>query len=489
MHFCYIYSKIQQLLLFNSFSFGLFLPITLLLYWAVGFQRIKTQNAILLLASYFFYGLWDWRFLILILASSLVDYFAGLAIKGTENSTSRKFYLYSSICWNLGVLFLFKYYNFFIDEFALLFSLQQGEYAFSTLNLILPVGLSFYTFQTMSYSIDVYKKRIEPTKNLLNFLCFVSFFPQLVAGPIEKASDLLPQFSKKRSFDLAETKEGLRQILWGLFKKMVIADNAAHIVNMVYASPEDYGSLSLLYASLLFFVQIYGDFSGYSDIAIGTAKLFGFKLSKNFNIPYLAKSVTEFWQRWHITLTRWFTDYVYFPLIQKNIRNIQRRNIAIFLTMALIGLWHGADWTFLIFGAFQGFLIILERTPLTQDRKSSVYHRAKIPKIALPFFSFVFIIISSILFRSQNIEELGIILKRILLFIPSENIATLVKMRFLAFLFVMVATEVFTRHKNFPLTQIDNYISKPTRWIIYYIFIFLIFRYAGPKEDFIYFQF
>jgi len=467
----------------------LFLPITLLLYWAVGFNRIKAQNAILLLASYFFYGLWDWRFLFLIAASSLVDYFAALAIKATENNGKQKIYLYSSIIWNLGVLFLFKYYNFFIDEFALLFNMQQGEYAFSTLNLILPVGLSFYTFQTMSYTIDVYKKRIEPTKNLLNFLCFVSFFPQLVAGPIEKASDLLPQFSKQRSFKTEEAKEGLRQILWGLFKKMVIADNAAYIVNMVYASPEDYGSLSLVYASILFFFQIYGDFSGYSDIAIGTAKLFGFKLSKNFNIPYLAKSVTEFWQRWHITLTRWFTDYVYFPIIQKNLRSNIRRNIALFLTMALIGLWHGADWTFIIFGGFQGFLMILERTPLSKERKSSIFHKSAIPKILLPFFSFSFITISSILFRSKNLSEVNIILQRIFSFIPSENLASIINKRFILFLFIMIALEVITRIKDFPLTQIDKYINRPTRWIIYYIFIFLIFRYAGPKEDFIYFQF
>lgn len=467
----------------------MFLPITLLLYWAVGFKRIKAQNAILLVASYFFYGLWDWRFLFLIAASSLVDYFAGLAIKATENNSKQKLYLYSSIVWNLGVLFLFKYYNFFIDEFATLFNMQQGEYAFSTLNLILPVGLSFYTFQTMSYTIDVYKKRIAPTRNLLNFLCFVSFFPQLVAGPIEKASDLLPQFSKKRTFNTEEVKEGLRQILWGLFKKMVIADNAAHIVNTVYAGPEDFGSLTLIYASVLFFFQIYGDFSGYSDIALGTAKLFGFKLSKNFNIPYLAKSVTDFWQRWHITLTRWFNDYVYFPLIQNNLRNTTRRNIAIFLTMGLIGLWHGADWTFIIFGVFQGLLIILERTPLTKDRKSSLFHRSSIPRLILPIFSFIFITASSILFRSQNIEEVGIVLKRIFSFIPSENIGPLLNKQFLVFLVIMIACEIATRYKSFPLTQLDKYINRPTRWIIYYIFIFLIFRYAGPKESFIYFQF
>jgi len=476
-------------LLFSSFSFGLFLSITLLLYWAVGFKRIKLQNLILLAASYFFYGLWDWRFLFLIVASSLVDYFAALALKGTENNNRQKIFLYGSIFWNLGVLFLFKYYNFFIDEFALLFNMQEGEYAFSTLNLILPVGLSFYTFQTMSYTIDVFKKRIEPTRNLLNFLCFVSFFPQLVAGPIEKASNLLPQFSNKRSFDSAQVKEGLRQILWGLFKKMVIADNAAYIVNMVYASPEDYGSLSLLYASVLFFFQIYGDFSGYSDIAIGTAKLFGFRLSKNFNIPYLAKSVTAFWQRWHITLTRWFTDYVYFPIIQKNLRSNIRRNIAVFLTMGLIGLWHGADWTFVIFGGFQGLLIIVERTPLSTNRKSSLYHKALIPDFMVPVLSLIFITLSCLLFRSQNIDELWIILKRITSFIPSESLASLIDKRFLLCVVIMITLEVLTRFKDFPLVQLDNYINRPTRWLLYYFFIFIIFLYAGPKEDFIYFQF
>ncbi len=455
----------------------------------MGFKRIKAQNLILLAASYFFYGLWDWRFLFLIVASSLVDYFAALAIKGSESFSRKKIFLYSSIIWNLGVLFLFKYYNFFIDEFALLFNMQQGEYAFSTLNLILPVGLSFYTFQTMSYTIDVYKNRVSPTNNLLNFLCFVGFFPQLVAGPIEKASDLLPQFSKKRSFNTDQVKEGLRQILWGLFKKMVIADNAAYVVNMVYASPEDYGSLSLLYASILFFFQIYGDFSGYSDIAIGTAKLFGFKLSKNFNIPYLAQSVTEFWQRWHITLTRWFTDYVYFPIIQKNLRSNTRRNIAVYLTMGLIGLWHGADWTFVIFGLFQGFLIVLERTPLTKNRKSSLFHKSLKLSFLLPLFFVLIASLSSILFRSQNIDDAWVVVQRILSFIPSTQISQLINKYFLIFTALMLISEILTRHKDFPLSQLEKYIRRPLRWIIYYIFIFIIFQYAGFQEDFIYFQF
>lgn len=476
-------------MLFNSFSFGIFLPIILLLYWAVGFTRIKWQNLIILVASYFFYGLWDWRFLFLIIASSLVDYFAGIAIDGTDKVSKRKLYLYSSVFWNLGVLFLFKYYNFFIYEFATLFNLQQGEYGFSSLNLILPVGLSFYTFQTMSYTIDIYKGRISASKRILNFLCYVSFFPQLVAGPIEKAGDLLPQFNTKRKFDLENVKEGLRQILWGLFKKMVIADNAARIVTLVYASPESHGSLSLVFASLMFFVQIYGDFSGYSDIAIGTARLFGFKLSKNFNIPYLARSTTEFWQRWHITLTRWFNDYVYFPIIQKNIRSLWRRNFAIVLTMLLVGLWHGADWTFIIFGALQGVLIIIERTPLTKDRKSSLFHKEIIPRPIGIIFTLVFITCSSILFRSRNLEEVGLIFNRIFSFEYSESLKQLMDKRFLVFLFIFIVSELLTQKKDFPLSNINKYLNRPLRWIIYYILIYLIIRYAGPSENFIYFQF
>ncbi|CAM3511491.1 MBOAT family O-acyltransferase [Aequorivita lipolytica] len=477
-------------MLFNSFSFGLFLPITLLIYWAVGFKKIKTQNAVLLVASYLFYGLWDWRFLFLIVASSLVDYFAGLAVANSENRNNQKIYLYSSLLWNLGVLFIFKYYNFFIEEFALLFNQNQGEYMFSSLNLILPIGLSFYTFQTMSYTIDVYKKRIEPTTNLLNFLCFVSFFPQLVAGPIEKAGDLLPQFNKPRKFIAEDTKDGLRQILWGLFKKMVIADNAAIIVNMVYYNPENYGSYSLVYASVLFFFQIYGDFSGYSDIAIGTAKLFGFKLSRNFNVPYLAKGVTDFWQRWHITLTRWFSDYVYFPIIQKNLRSTTRRIIAILITMSLIGLWHGANWTFILFGLLQAVLMIMERLPMGRNRKTSFYYRKpRIPSFLMPVFTFPFIVASCILFRSQSMDQVAVIFERIFSFISSENIKELLNRKFLFFLFILVASEVYMRHKNFPLYQLDKHLNRPTRWVIYYIFIILIFRYAGPKEDFIYFQF
>jgi len=478
-------------LLFNSFSFGLFLPIVFIAYWTIGSKRVAIQNILLLLASYFFYGLWDWRFLSLIFISSIVDYYAGKAIKFSKNDIGRKFYLYLSIGWNLGVLFIFKYFNFFAESFADLFYLNDASYTYNTLNIILPVGLSFYTFQTMSYSIDVYRKRIEPTNNFLNFLCFVSFFPQLVAGPIERARSLLPQFKIERKFDLAIVKDGLRQILWGLFKKVVIADNVALAVNAIYADPGDQSSLSLLYASALFFFQIYCDFSGYSDIAIGSAKLFGFKLSKNFNIPYLSRSVSEFWQRWHITLTKWFTDYVYAPIIKnKKNRNYTIKTIALFISMTLIGLWHGANWTFIAFGVLQAVMISIERIPIKIKGRSLNfnYFLTKVPLGLTIIYSFTLIMASCIFFRAESLEMAVNIFKRIGTLSSGNNFSLVIGWR-IWLVVLLIFIEYFTRFKNHPFEFLDKKYSKPIRWIIYYIFIFIIFRYAGPKEEFIYFQF
>jgi len=477
-------------LLFNSFSFGLFLPIVFIVYWVIGAKKIKFQNLFLLIASYFFYGLWDWRFLLLIVASSLVDYIAGIYIEKSKNRNYKKFYLLVSIFWNLGVLFIFKYFNFFIQEFSNLFNLNDTLNTFSTLNIILPVGLSFYTFQTMSYTLDVYKKNIAPTKNLLNFLCFVSFFPQLVAGPIERARNLLPQFTKERVFNLILIKDGLRLIIWGLFKKIVIADNAAIAVNDIFSHPSEQGSLSLLYASILFFFQIYCDFSGYSDIAIGTAKMFGFKLSKNFNIPYISRSVSEFWQRWHITLTKWFTDYVYIPIIKKYKRNYIFKTIGLFITMSLIGLWHGANWTFLFFGVFQAITISIERIPIKVGKRSLNlnYFLTKLPLALTIAYSFPLIMVSCIIFRSENMGMALTIISRIVSFIPSEPFNLIIGGRVLLIV-LLVLLEIFTMTKNHPFEFLEKRFSKPVRWAIYYIFIFIIFRYAGPKEEFIYFQF
>ncbi len=477
-------------MLFNSFDFGLFLPIVLLLYWAIGFQKIKLQNLLILVASYFFYGLWDWRFLFLILISSLIDYFAGIEIEKSTTKSRKKFFLFFSLFWNLGILFVFKYYNFFITEFTSLFGMNASDYAFSSLNIILPVGLSFYTFQTLSYSLDVYKGTLKPTKNLLNFLCFVSFFPQLVAGPIERAGNLLPQFSKKRTLDIFEFKDGLRLILWGLFKKMVVADNVAIAVNAIYANPEDHGSLSLFYASALFFFQIYCDFSGYSDIAIGSAKLFGFKLSKNFNIPYLSRSTAEFWQRWHITLTKWFTEYVYIPIIKKHRRNFYYKTIALFVSMALIGLWHGANWTFLFFGVFQAVAISMERIPFKiKGKKVSLnYYLNKMPLILAAIYSFILITSSCIFFRSENLNSAFYIIKKIASFVPEENFKWIIGIKVLV-IPVLVIIEYLTRTKNHPFEAFQKTVNKPLRWAIYYLFIIAIIRYAGPAEQFIYFQF
>lgn len=324
----------------------------------------------------------------------------------------------------------------------------------------------------------------------MEFLCFVSFFPQLVAGPIERAKNLLSQFQKNREFDLQRTKEGLRQILWGLFKKMVVADTIAIAVNAIYIAPEEHGSLTLLYGSALFFFQIYCDFSGYSDIAIGTAKLFGFKLSKNFNIPYLSRSVSEFWQRWHITLTKWFIDYVYTPLIKNRKRSYIAKTGALFITMTLIGFWHGAKWTFVAFGLFQAIIISIERIPLRIRKRnvSLIAYLTKLPLGLTIIYSFTIIMTSCIFFRSEDLSMAFTIIKRIASGIPSDPFQFIIGWRVLV-VPLLIVLEVFTRVKKYPFEYLEKTFPRPVRWIIYYIFIFLIFRYAGPKEEFIYFQF
>ena len=290
------------------------MPIVFILYWFVTNKNLRLQNFLIVVVSYFFYGWWDWRFLSLILFSTLVDYIVGFRLEIEERQFKRKLLLWTSILVNLGFLGFFKYYNFFLDNFIASFSLLGVEFKANSLNIILPVGISFYTFQTLSYSIDVYRRKLKPTKDFIAFSAFVSFFPQLVAGPIERAENLLPQFYKIRIFDYSKAVDGMRQILWGLFKKMVIADNAAEIANQIFNNSADYSGSTLLLGALFFTFQIYGDFSGYSDIAIGTARLFGFDLMRNFNFPYFSRDIAEFWRRWHISLSTWFRDYLYIPL-------------------------------------------------------------------------------------------------------------------------------------------------------------------------------
>ncbi|MBP93490.1 MAG: membrane-bound O-acyltransferase family protein, partial [Flavobacteriaceae bacterium] len=300
-------------MLFNSIDFAIFFPIVFILYWLLS-KHLTARNALMLISSYVFYGWWDWRFLFLIIISSFVDYFVGRQLFKTENNRKRKHLLLVSLFVNLGFLVYFKYTNFFIDTFVDSFKLFGKDLEMSTLNIILPVGISFYTFQTLSYTIDIYRKQLEPSKGWLSFFAFVAFFPQLVAGPIERASHLLPQFYRTYKFNYNQIKSGLLLMAFGLFKKMVIADRLAILVNQVYNNPSEYQGIDIIIATIFFAFQIYCDFSGYSDIAIGAARTMGFDLMKNFDSPYLSKSITEFWRRWHISLSTWFRDYVYIPL-------------------------------------------------------------------------------------------------------------------------------------------------------------------------------
>ena len=488
--FLYLTPNQKQAVLFNSFDFGLFLLIVFTLYWTIGAKNRTAQNILLLLASYFFYGLWDYRFLSLLIASSLVDYFCGIYIKKAVKKSSKIRYLYFSIIWNLGVLFLFKYYGFFTDNFISAFTNNPDPSDYLFLNIIIPVGLSFYTFQTMSYSIDVYRGRIQPSKNLLNFLCFVSFFPQLVAGPIERARNLLPQLEKERKLDIANAKEGLRQILWGLFKKMVIADNIAVAVNTIFLDYEHASSTSLVYASVLFAVQLYCDFSGYSDVAIGSAKLFGIKLSKNFNIPFLAKTNTDFWQRWHISLTKWFTDYVYAPISKSFNKSYLGMLIALFCSMTAIGFWHGANWTFIAFGVLQFLFITIERIPIKigGTKKTITYYFANLPRFISVFYLIFSLAVSCIFFRSPDMDTALHIFYRIITLQSLTDFSLIIGYKILIIPLLIIA-DVIKQKNDFPLYKLETIVPRPVRWIIYYSLIFMIIRYAGPKEQFIYFQF
>lgn len=301
-------------MLFNSLDFAIFLPIVFVLYWFIVEKHLKIQNALIVVVSYVFYGWWDWRFLSLIIFSTLVDYLIGQKLRTENNQSKRKILLWTSILVNLGFLGFFKYYNFFLENFVSAFSTFGLQINANSIKIILPVGISFYTFQTLSYTIDVYRNKLKPTKDFIAFSAFVCFFPQLVAGPIERATNLLPQFYKQRKFDYDKAIDGLRQILWGLLKKMVIADNCAIYANNIFENYNTYNGSTLFLGALFFTFQIYGDFSGYSDIAIGISRLFGFELKQNFSTPYFSRDIAEFWRRWHISLNSWFRDYLYFPL-------------------------------------------------------------------------------------------------------------------------------------------------------------------------------
>ncbi len=476
-------------MLFTSATFFLFFIIVFYVYWFVLDKNFRWQNLFLWIASYVFYGWWDWRFLFLLFLSSSVDFVLGLKMKANPG---QKIYLYFSLIFNLGMLGFFKYFNFFSESFAALFANFGVQVDPFVLKVILPVGISFYTFQSLSYTIDVYKKQMEPTTDFIQMMAFVSFFPQLVAGPIERAKYLLPQFAKIREFKYEKAIDGSRQILWGFFKKMVIADNCAPLVNDIFADPSSQSSLMLIIGAVLFAFQIYGDFSGYSDIALGVARLLGFDLKKNFNFPYFSTSMSEMWRKWHISLSSWANDYIFTP-ITKSTGKYGRNGIvtALICTFLVLGLWHGANWTFVFFGLLHGLTVASEYFFQKQIRQKNKFINNKfITSISGWLLTITLWLVGMIFFRAQSVSQAFSYFKGIFSaeFFPKSPVGW--SSFYLAFFFiaVLLLIEWFNRTKEFGF-EISHVKSKPLRWAFYFILLFTILGNAGSQQDFIYFQF
>ncbi len=474
-------------MIFNSFEFLLFFVFVFLGYWFVFNRNLTIQNLFIVIVSYIFYGYWDFRFLLLIALTSFLSWYSGiLMIKYKNDRKICKWITIGNISVNLFILLYFKYVNFFIDSFIYLFTCLGFYIHPLTLHVILPVGISFYTFQALSYTVDIYRGRLEPTRDIISFFAFVSFFPQLVAGPIERANNLLVQFYKPRQVSYYDLESGMRQMLWGFFKKMVIADNCALVVNDVYANYSHYSASTILLGIIMFAFQIYGDFSGYSDIAIGCARLFGFQLKPNFLYPYFSDNIKVFWKKWHISLNTWFIDYIYIPLggnkegYLKYLRNI-------FIIFLLSGLWHGANWTFVCWGIYHACLFILY----------SLYKRTNVSlhinNYLSIFITFVCIMLGWIIFRSESIQQFGDIFSSLFSYsifdIPkvhgANNISALISLFFIS---VMLIIEWKNRDKSFGL-DLNLIRSSKKRYLIYLFLFFSLYFWSGNTSNFIYFQF
>ena len=478
-------------MLFNSFEFFLFLPIVFILYWFVFNRRLGLQNALVLFASYFFYGWWSWKFLALLVLSTLLDYGYGFFV-ASPNRKKAKLFLWLSILNNLGILAVFKYYNFFAGEFSKLFNQIGWHTNPLLLQVALPIGISFYTFHGMSYVFDIYRGKQQPVRNFIDYAVFVSFFPLLVAGPIERASHLLPQVQKSRVFNYTQAVEGCRLILWGLFKKMVIADNLAGIVDQVFNNPGEYGSFSLILGAVAFSFQIYGDFSGYSDIALGTAKLFGFELLSNFRFPYFSRDIAEFWRRWHISLSSWFRDYLYIPLGGSKHGKLKavRNTFIIFLVS---GFWHGASWNFIAWGGIHaiGFLPLLL---LGKNRKYSnevVAVNRMLPTVKelwQMLLTFTFVTFAWIFFRAENIQHAFIYLKSIINGFGADSFFE-TKFIFVKLFVLIVPLVVFDWYLRLDERSLKT--PQKMRYVLYVFLIVAVFYMIIRSEEsaFIYFQF
>lgn len=483
-------------MLFNSLDFAVFLPTVFFLYWFVAKGRLKLQNLLMTIASYVFYAWWDWRFLSLILFSTLVDYSAGLGLKRQENRRKRKCILWTSIVINLGILGFFKYYNFFLASFINAFSFFGAQIPGRSLNIILPVGISFYTFQTLSYTIDVYNRKLEPAEDFISFAAFVSFFPQLVAGPIERATNLLPQFRSERHFDYSRATDGLRQMLWGLVKKVLIADSCAKYADMIFNNSGDYPGSALALGAFFFAIQIYGDFSGYSDIAIGTARLFGFNLMKNFDFPYFSRDIAEFWRRWHISLTTWFRDYLYIPLGgSRGGKWMKVRNT--FIIFVASGFWHGANWKFVIWGALNAvFFLPLLLADRNRKNLGAVSPGRCLPPAKTMFemlFTFGLVTLTWVFFRADNLAHAVAYLSGIFSssFFTIPHFKAPGELRLvIIFVTALALIEWSGREHQYAIEKIGAGVPKVFRWAFYSFLIFLMGMYAQTDETpFLYFRF
>ncbi len=480
-------------MLFTNAEFGIFYVLVFLIYWKLTQGKLQIQNLLILAVSYVFYGWWDYRFLSLIIFSSLIDYTAALRIVAAKTDNGRKAWMWLSIAINLGMLGFFKYYNFFVGSFIDLFAGMGVNLNVRTLNIILPVGISFYTFQTMSYTLDVYRKKMQPSNDLIAFLAYVSFFPQLVAGPIERAIDLLPQFLKERQFDLEKAKDGMRQVLWGFFKKIVIADTLGEVMETITANYTTQPGIVLLMGLWFFSIQLVCDFSGYSDIAIGSARILGFNLSKNFDYPLFSREMLEFWKRWHITLTSWFRDYLYLGLNKWRLprkKSVIIRNFMI--TFIVSGLWHGANWTFVVWGLLHGLyqipFILFSNLRVHPNRYKSPYtFKGTVIASIQMALTLLVNVLTMVFFIAPNLSWAFDYLRR--LFSPSLfTFPQIYKWNLLlTFAFMGIEAWAIYKKKVYPL-QIGDF-PQWLRWVIYYAVALVILYFNYERRSFLYFQF
>lgn len=478
-------------MIFNSLNFALFLPIVFVLYWFVVRKSLSMQNLLLLAASYFFYACWDWRFLFLLLFSTGLDYYTGIKIADAKQPRIRKFWFWTSIIINLGFLGVFKYYNFFVESFTDFLAGFGFEVQPWLISVILPVGISFYTFHGLSYVIDIYKGRIPAERNPVDYALFVSFFPLLVAGPIERATHLLPQIKKARQFNYARAVDGLRQILWGLFKKVVIADQCAEYANLIFSNSADMSASTLVLGALFFTFQIYGDFSGYSDIALGTARLFGIELLQNFSFPYFSRNIAEFWRRWHISLSSWFRDYLYIPLggsrggMWMKVRNT-------FIIFLVSGFWHGANWTFIVWGALNAFFMMPSVLSKTNRHYLDTVAQYKLlptlKELYLMLVTFALTVFAWIFFRAENMTHALSYIKGI--FSPTIfDRPTYTPWLLFALLAFFMLIEWQGRTNAYALEKFGFKWHTAFRIGFYYLLVIAVLWFAGKEQQFIYFQF